>query len=107
MKRDFLLASLTLLAVLLLSGCATSQPIGNLYTDVTIPVTSTSSKIDVENMKIGTAECNSYLGLVATGDASIEKAVKRAKITDIYHVEWKANNLLGLYGTYKVVVYGK
>ena len=58
-------------------------------------------------MKVGTATCNSYFGLIAVGDASIDKAVKRAKITKIDHVEWQANNVLGMFGTYKVHVYGE
>ena len=47
------------------------------------------------------------LALFATGDCSIEAARKQGGINKIHHVDWDANNVLGIVGNYKVVVYGE
>jgi hypothetical protein len=104
MKKAIALLFAVLL-ILLTAGCATSIPVGLFYTDITIPVTATANV--GKSTKIGTAKCKSYFGLVAVGDASIDRAVKKSGITKIYHIEWKANNVLGMLGTYEVVVYGE
>jgi hypothetical protein len=57
--------------------------------------------------KVGRATCQSYLGLVAVGDASVMTAMKAGGITKIHHVDWEANNILGIIGTYTCVVYGE
>ena len=57
--------------------------------------------------KVGKATCQSILSLVATGDCSIEAAKKNAGITEVTHVDWKANNILGIIGTYTVTVHGR
>ena len=96
-----------LLSVALLSGCATAQaPVnGGLYTDTTAPVSATSS--DASNLKRGTASATSILGIVATGDAGIQKAAEEAGITEIHHVDYQTSSILGLYAKYTVVVYGE
>ena len=88
-----------------LTGCATSMPVGGIYTDLKLPVTATSD--GGGTVKVGTAECMSVLALVATGDCSIEAAKKNGGITKVYHVDWEANNILGIIGKYKVVVHGE
>lgn len=90
-------------AVTLLAGCATSYPVGSLFTDVQLPVAATG---EAGGKKMGEAECTSILALVATGDCSIEAAKKKGKITKVTHVDWSAKNILGVIGNYKVVVYG-
>ena len=90
---------------LVLGGCATAYPIGSLYTELKLPVTATEAA--GPSLKVGTAKCTSVLGLVATGDASIEAAKKSAGITKVHHVDWDARNILGLYGEYTVTVYGE
>lgn len=46
------------------------------------------------------------LGLVATGDASIEAAAKAGGITKIHHVDFENFSILGIYATFTTVVYG-
>ena len=92
-------------ALTTLCGCATTMPVGGVYTDVKLPVTATSEGGGSE--KVGMAECMSVLALVATGDCSIEAAKKNGGITKVYHVDWEANNILGVIGKYKVVVHGE
>lgn len=104
MKRLKLLIGL-LAAAALLSGCATSVPVGGLFTDVKLPLGATANV--GKGSKTGEAQCTSILALVATGDCSIEAAKQRAGITKIYTVDWSANNILGIVGNYKVIVTGE
>ncbi len=85
-------------------GAMTVSPVtGFLYTDIKAPVTATSH---TSYSKIGTASCTSILGLIATGDASIEAACKSVGITKIHHVDYHSNNILGIVATFKIFVYG-
>ena len=92
------------LAALGLGGCATTMPQGVAFTNVKLPVSATSNTAGAE--KMGTATCQSILNLVATGDCSIQAAMKEGGITKITHVDWDANNILGIIGNYKLTVYG-
>ncbi|MDB9093433.1 TRL-like family protein, partial [Parabacteroides distasonis] len=56
--------------------------------------------------KKGEATATSILGLVAYGDASIQKAAKEAGITKISHVDQQSKSVLGLFSKYTVIVYG-
>ena len=102
MKKTLGLASL-LLAVFLLTGCATIYPVGSLYSGVKLPVNATSNS---SYSKVGKASCISVLTLIAAGDASIEAASKDGGITKIHHVDWETKNILGIIGTYTTTVYG-
>jgi hypothetical protein len=105
MKNLKLMALIGLIAFIpVIMGCATSFPMGNLYTELKLPIAAES---DARAMKSGTAECMSVLGLVATGDASINTAMRNGNITKISHVDWEARNILGIIGNYKLTVYGE
>ena len=94
-----------LLAAGMLAGCATPFPQGIIYTELKLPVDVTGN--GGKTPKVGTAECKSVLALVATGDCSTEAAMKQGGITKVHHVDWVAKNVLGIFGEYKVVVYGE
>ena len=97
-----------LLTVAFLTGCAahvTSPVTGVLYTDVKGPITATAS--DTATLKSGSATVTSILGLIATGDASIESAARDGGITKIHHVDYTAKSVLGLYAEYTVIVFGE
>jgi hypothetical protein len=100
---------LALLVVLAASicfmGCASSYPVGTLYTELKLPVAVADS--NGKSLKVGTAECQSILSLVAQGDASIEAAKKNGNITKVHHVDWEVKNIMGIIGNYKVTVYGE
>lgn len=102
MKKVFSLSAMAIVATL--SGCATPYPVGGILTDITVPVTTTSSQAST---KVGTAKCTSVLTLVATGDCSLEAAKKAGGITEVSHVDWKANNILGIIGNYELIVHGQ
>ncbi len=88
-----------------LGGCATSVPLGALYTELKLPVQATSNTGRV--LKEGVATCKSILGLVATGDCSIEAAKRNGNISEVLYMDWHAENVLGIIGEYKLTVYGK
>jgi len=95
-----------ILMVGLLSSCAfvAAPTTGVLYTDVKAPLAVTSNS---GSSKVGTGEITSILGIVSTGDASIESAAKSAGITKIHHVDYEAMSVIGVYAKYTVMVYGE
>ncbi|MCI6312548.1 TRL-like family protein [uncultured Helicobacter sp.] len=99
-----ILASFSIASILLIfSGCATTAPVGAIFTDVTLPLNATS----VNGVtKKGEATCTSILGLVATGDCSIETAAQNGNIQTIRSVENKVYSMLGIYSTYTTIVWG-
>ncbi|MCB0583940.1 MAG: TRL-like family protein [Phaeodactylibacter sp.] len=91
----------------MLSSCGAyvgSPLTGFIYTDLKAPLAATSNPV---GNKVGTAEATSILGIVATGDASIEAAAKKAGITRISHVDYEANSVLGVFAKFTVYVYGE
>jgi hypothetical protein len=81
------------------------MPFGSVYTEMKLPIAATANGGQVS--KIGTATCTSVLTLVALGDCSIDTAKKNGGITKVYHVDWDAYNILGIYGKYKLTAYGE
>ena len=53
---------------------------------------------------MGTDKCRSVLAIVATGDCSLEAAKKDGNIDHVNHVDWEADNILGVIGNYQVTV---
>jgi len=105
MKNFKLIVFFALLAFLpVIIGCATSYPVGTMFTELKLPV---DAETGVKATKVGTAECQSVLCLIATGDCSIDTAMKNGGITKISHVDWEVKNVLGIIGNYKVTVYGE
>ena len=92
-------------AVSMLTGCAMMVPVGTLYTGVKFPIAVTANS--GPSTKTGEAKCISVLSLVAVGDCSIDAAMKNGGITKVHHVDWNAMNILGFYGSYKVIVSGE
>ena len=97
-------AAVAVLAATLGTGCATVTPVGGLLTDIKLPVTATPSSTAT---KTGVAKCSSILGLIAQGDCSLQAAKKAGGISTVSHVEWKANNILGIIGNYELIVHGQ
>jgi hypothetical protein len=93
-------------ALLTLSSCAMVQgPVmGAWYTDVKGPIAATGQP--AKGDRSGEACATSILGLIATGDASIETARKNAGISKISAVDMSGSSILGIYAKYCTVVYG-
>ena len=104
MKKIIVLLSAAI-TLLLLAGCATTYPVGVIYTNVKLPVTATMNK--GKPTKAGTSQSKSFVGMVATGDSSIDKAVRDGNITQVQYVDWHAENVLGFLGTYETLVKGQ
>ncbi|MBN2506081.1 MAG: TRL-like protein family [Verrucomicrobia bacterium] len=109
MKKLIAYSSVAALAVFL-SGCAMVAPsaqsgtlTGGLYTSVSTPHWVTTN---TGSTKSGSASASSILGIVATGDASIQAAAASAGITKIHHVDQKIERILFFWAKYTVTVYG-
>lgn len=93
--------------LILMAGCAAYSvaPVtGFIYSDVQAPAIATSNPT---SSKVGKAECESILGLVALGDASIEAAMKDGGITKVHHVDYETFSVLGVYARFTLIVYGE
>jgi hypothetical protein len=105
MKRNFFYALGLGSLIFLAAGCATSQPVGLVYTDLSLPKQAVTQG-DVSYTKTGTAKATSVLGLVTSGDASLRAAIRNGQITTVKYVDYSVKNVLGVYGEYTVTVYG-
>lgn len=106
MIKKFKFLAIGFVVAAFMSSCAMVRtPLsGYLYSNVKSPVAVTGNS---GSSKVGTAQASSILGWVATGDASIEAAAKSAGISKIHHVDEEGTNILGIFATYKVYVYGE
>jgi hypothetical protein len=104
--KKLMLGACAIASAVILSGCASSIPMGGIITDVKMPVAAGGDKMPAQ-LKRGESMCKSYVGMVATGDASIQAALRDSGIKTIYYVDWEAFNVLGIYGEYKCVVHGE
>ena len=92
------------LCLMSLSGCSNTYLPGVVYASLTQPLTISSN---IVGDKVGVVKCTSILGLVAYGDASINKAARMAGISKISHIDVKSYNILGIYNTKIYYVYGE
>lgn len=90
----------------MLTSCAmVSSPVtGGVYLSTKGPGAVTSNAL---GSKVGTSEATSILGIIGTGDASIEAAAKAGGIKKISHVDYEASNILGIYAKHTTIVYGE
>lgn len=99
--------TLTLAGLSLLTFAA-CQPVASplmatLYMDVKGPVTATEA---TSTTKQGRACAQNILGLVATGDASIDAAARAGGIKQVVSVDFESNHILGIIGNFCTVVKG-
>ena len=57
--------------------------------------------------KSGESVAESFLGLIAIGDASIDTAAKNGGLTKVQYAKYKFFNILGLYSKFTTVAYGE
>jgi hypothetical protein len=107
--RHFKFLGVILLAVGL-SGCAmgsvNSPDRGLIFTAVKGPITSTPYPATA-TAKVGTSSSACVFGLFSFGDASIHSAIADGGITKVQHIDYQYVGFLGLFSTYKVIVYGE
>jgi hypothetical protein len=105
MKAKILTAALMLAA---LNGCAMASggnaaAMGSIYSGYKSPGQVGAAA----DGKRGEACISSILGLIATGDGSIEAAKKAGGITQIAHIDHEQFSVLGVYATSCTVVHGQ
>lgn len=99
-------ASLALAAsAVIASGCASvASPVGfAAFTNVSGPVTATEN---AGGAKEGQACATNILGLIATGDASVEAAARNGGISKISSVDHDSLGVLSFYSKFCTVVKG-
>ena len=102
-----ILAVTVLVPVLVMTGgCAMARsPVtGFAYTSTQAGLSATSNQT---GNRVGKACANSYLGIIATGDASIETARRNGGITMITSIDEESSSTLGVYAEYCTVVRGR
>jgi len=105
MKKVMILVLVVTVAAFAMGCAKASSPVnGLLFSDVKAPISATSS---TANSKTGEACASSILGLIATGDASIETAKKTGGITEVGSVDHSSMNILGFYAKFCTIVKGK
>jgi len=96
----------------LLTGCAgmvrapVSPGMGLIFSDYDAPL-DIDADPTVVAMKMGQASAENILGLVITGDASIQEAAKQGGISKVHHVDYHYKNILGIYAKFTTTVYGE
>ncbi len=110
MKKALLLSIVALLCITTLIGCMPGfYTVGTLYTSVKSPSVALAYHGPSANTasKVGKVTATNILGIVATGDVSLEAAMRSAGITKVHHVDQEVTNILGLFSTYSIIVYGE
>lgn len=103
--KNVLIAVFLGFCLLNLTGCmGVASPVaGWVYTDAKFGNEVTDGPAAT---KIGTACATSILTMFATGDASQEKAMANAGITQVTYVDHSAKNILGIWGEFCTIVHG-
>jgi TRL-like protein family len=104
MKMKLVTAALLLVA---LNGCAMASggnaaALGTIYSSYKSP----GQLGTAADSKTGEACISSILGIVATGDGSIETAKKAGGITQISHIDHEQFSVVGVYATSCTIVHG-
>jgi len=106
--KKLIVLSMSICLLTLLSGCATPGPMGLISTHIKTPIGLNDGKLNIKSApRTGKASCWSCVGLFAGGDNTIRAAAKNGKIKTVWYSEYEVNNVLGLYATYTVTVYGE
>lgn len=110
MKKVLLLGILPIVCLTMMTGCLPGfYTVGTLYTSVKTPASAIAyyGPQATTNAKVSKVTATNILGLIATGDASLEAAMREAGIKKIHHVDQEVTSILGLWSTYTIIVYGE
>ena len=91
----------------LMGGCivAPFQPPMGIVSVVKAPL-STEGNFNAGS-KSGEASVVSILGIVSTGDCSIDAAVKDGGLSKVNHLDYDYLNILGIYQKATIIAYGE
>lgn len=110
MKKVLLLGILPIVCLTMMTGCLPGfYTVGTLYTSVKTPASAIAyyGPQATSNAKVAKVTATNILGLIATGDASLEAAMRESGIKKIHHVDQEVTSILGLWSTYTIIVYGE
>lgn len=112
MKRLLLITALAVFSFASLTGCGAMIAMGGgglFYQDTKAPAPAVAYHGATANTtsKVGEASFQSILGIIVTGDASIQRAMQVGGITKVHHIDTQVTNILGIIATYKTIVYGE
>jgi hypothetical protein len=110
MKRFLLLAVLAGFCLTTMVGCgAVLYGGGSLYADAKTPMGQIAyyGPNTTSSAKVGKASNTAILGILLTGDASLDAAMRAGGITKVNHVDQQYKNILGIISTTTTIVYGE
>lgn len=112
-KVNVLIIALLMFSAVLFQGCGAFIPtpmgFAGLYTSITCPSEALAIQCN-ENAgtsKVGKASATNILGIISTGDFSLQAAMMAGGIKKVHHVDVKVENVLGLFSTKTIIVYGE
>ncbi len=79
---------------------------GMLFAQVDAPLSLNYDQTPITE-KRGEATAENILGLIAIGDASIQKAAHNGGITKVHYADYRFENILGIYAKFTTVAYGQ
>ena len=104
--KSFALLVTAAVLVFSVSGCVgTATPIAGSLVTASLKSPVMMGDNTAGHSKIGSATATGIIGFV-NGDCSIHAAMEQGGITKVHHVDSEVFNVLGVYATYKTVVYG-
>ena len=111
MRSMLVVAVLGCFVVLCVTGCSIVAPVvppqGLLYSQTKAPISTDFANTPVGS-KQGQASASCVLGLIATGDCSIQTAAQEGGIKTITHADYEFMSVLGsVYSKTTVIVYGE
>jgi hypothetical protein len=112
MRKILLTVLLAGFCLTALTGCGAFVAMGGggiLYQDTKTPSAQLAYYGPTSSVSthVGTATATSILGILATGDASLDAAMKAGNITKVHHVDVEVVSYLSIITTYKLIVYGE
>jgi hypothetical protein len=112
MKRVIFTTLLAALIITTMSGCGALIAMGGggiFYQDTKQPSSALAyyGPTTSQGMKTGNAQFTSILGILVTGDASLDAAMRAGGITKLHHVDTQITSILGIITTYKLIVFGE
>ncbi|HRS53436.1 MAG TPA: TRL-like family protein [Bacteroidales bacterium] len=111
--KIIIIAAVVATGAWMLQGCGAMipTPLGpaGLYTSITCPseALAVECNANVGQDKVGRASAVNILGIISTGDFGINAAMQNGKIKKVHHVDVKIENMLGLFATKTLIVYGE
>lgn len=86
-----------LVSICFLVGCARPYAPGAFISNTDVPMCSPDDASGLQvGSKSGSSQMINYLGLVATGDASVKAAAKNGGITKVKTMDVHFDNILGI-----------